>query len=302
MKLFSGAAFLDEKRRDALKSYFLRFQTSDGGFSGRNGDGELYYTGFALRGLFLLGGIENDDFFRKITRFLDEREKPELSAVEWTSLAFSRTLAAWMNGSTPDENGKHRMLKALRAFRCPDGCYATSKKTGYSSTYQTFLTATVMEMTAGEERSPVEEIPVEPILQRQRPDGGFVELEKLRQSGTNPTAAAVGFLVLRGIEPNDREGVVQFLLKRQTEQGGFAAHTRYPVPDLLSSFTALVALSDLKAEKRCELERLRSFVEGMESADGGYFAADWDRQSDVEYTFYGLALESLLASFDSGSP
>lgn len=296
MKLFAGAALLDEKRRDALKSFFLRFQTPDGGFSGRNGEGDLYYTGFALRALFLLGGIENGDCLRKIAHFLEEQEERELSAVEWTSLAFSRTLTAWMNGSTLDESEKRRITEALRAFRCADGCYATSKKTGYSSTYQTFLTATVMEMIAGEEPSTIEEIPVEPILRRQRSDGGFVELEKLRRSGTNPTAAAIGFLALRGIEPAKRDDAIEFLLERQTEQGGFAAHTQYPVPDLLSSFTALVALSDLKAERRCDLELLRQFVVKSKTPDGGYFAADWDRQSDVEYTFYGLALESMLAT------
>lgn len=295
LRLLVGVRNLDESRRDALKRFFLSARQPDGGFRGRRGDSDLYYTAFALRGLFLLNAAGTDAVMElpNIGDFLERRDPEQWNAAETVSLAYGLVLAAWLRGNEPSGEQKERVLRRLERFRRDDGGFATSEKTAYSSTYQTFLAATVFESLGAGDR--VTRIPVEPILERQRPDGGFVELAPLRRSGTNPTAAAIGFLSMHGIRPRSASATADFLLARQTPQGGFSANARLPVPDLLSSFTALVALGDLDADNRCDRESLRRFVGAAGAPDGGFYAAPWDRQSDVEYAFYGLALEALLS-------
>jgi geranylgeranyl transferase type-2 subunit beta len=82
----------------------------------------------------------------------------------------------------------------------------------------------------------------------------------------------------------------------QIAEGGFRAHARIPSADLLSTFTGLVALSDLGALEQVDLAAAREYVEALELLDGGYLAGAFDDQADVEYTFYGLAAAGLLAA------
>lgn len=299
-RLLAAVSRLTPERKEQLQRFFLSFETPEGAFLGKRGIdhssvGDLYYSAFAIRGLFLLDALSHAKCFERNVRFYDLQQQSNLSAVEQVSLIFCNVLLSLTQGRELTENDRNQAKIELRRFRRPDGCFATSEKSAYSSTYQTFLTATAFEMLGLETEK--QAIPVVPILSRQQSDGGFVELEKLHRSGTNPTAAAVGLLKIRGHEPNDAAACINFLLARQLSSGGFQANTQVPLPDLLSSFTAIIALDDLGAVNRCNLNGLRQFITSMRADDGGYFGAAWDRQSDVEYTFYGLALEALLAEF-----
>ena len=184
------------------------------------------------------------------------------------------------------------LLNRWERFRRPDGYFAGSEKSVASSTYTTFLAAIFYELLGEAERSGT--IPSAPILERRRSDGGFVELQPLRYSGTNPTAAAVGLLTILGVPLPEKEKTVEFLCRCQHPTGGFQAHARIPVPDLLSSFSALMALYDLDATDQINRSALRNFATSLRAPDGGYFGMLPDQQSDVEYTFYGMALEAML--------
>lgn len=290
-RLLSGVEKLDRSELDKVKRFVLSARCDDGGFRGRPSESssDLYYTSFALRCLLLTNTrYDAGALFRQYPM-------PMLTPAELFACTFCFSLQN-ESDAEPDQRGenRNRLLRQWTSFRRSDGCYASSENTSYSSTYMTFLAASAFEMLgAEEERS---SIAVEPILDRQRSDGGFVELAPLRRSGTNPTAAAVALLKMYGREPKNKGGAVEFLLARQTPEGGFQANTQIPGADLLSSFTALVALIDLQAEERCDLDGLRRFVESLKSPEGGWFGAAWDRQCDVEYTFYGLALTGLVAS------
>ncbi len=295
LRLLSGAGLLEKRRRESIRDFFMAARSMSGGFTGRKGQGDLYYTAFALRGLMLLTIPADPEPLDRLEKFLHYQEVCELSAVELTSLVYCETLLHLARGVEFPESRKKNLADHFEKFRRDDGCFATTTKTSYSSTYQTFLAATAFEVLGEEKR--LDSIPTGPILHRQREDGGFVELEKLQHSGTNPTAAALGFLNIRGESLKNREGAVKFLLARQLSDGGFQANTRVPISDLLSSFTALVALVDLQGERSIDLDGLQKFAEKCQARNGGFFGADWDRQSDVEYTFYGLGLLSLLRTF-----
>ena len=84
---------------------------------------------------------------------------------------------------------------------------------------------------------------------------------------------------------------LDYLLHVQDPSGGFRADVTAPVPDLLSTATALFAL-------RCygvsPLVSPRDFIEAHWLDNGGFGATLWDEEGDVEYLFYGLlALGSL---------
>jgi len=286
---------LQEKpeRRDKLRTYYLAALDQNGGFRGRKGSGDLYYSAFAIRGLFLLGMLDDENLLPRVAEFLEEQHRREdLSPPDLLSWTFCATLVHTVRGTELLPEQMTTLLNRWERFRCSDGCFVASEKSAYSSTYTTFLTAIFYELLGEPERS--QSIPVEPILERRRSDGGFVELPPLQYSGTNPTAAAVGLLTLLEVPLPDKEKTVEFLCRCQQHTGGFNAHARIPIPDLLSSFSALMTLHDLAAVDCVNHSALRNFVTSLRSPDGGYFGMSLDQQSDVEYTFYGMALEAML--------
>ncbi|GHT17021.1 beta-hydroxylase [Planctomycetales bacterium] len=291
-RIFSGVMKFNDSRREELKTFFLSAQSDNGGFHGRNGEADIYYTAFALRGLFLLGALNDAELTQKISAFLEAERCRKLSAAELTSLIFSLSLIHLSTGSAFSEEQVQYFLGEWERFRTSDGCFAASDKTSYSSSYTTFLAAVSLELLGAEDICNT--IPVEPILDRQRSDGGFVELLPLHRSGTNPTAACIGFLTLRDVELRNRQDAICFLRRQQSGFGGFTAHSQIPVPDLLSSFSAAAAFADMNAADQYDVPMLQKFVADLRSPCGGYFGVIGDRQCDVEYTFYGLALEALL--------
>ena len=292
-RILPGMLRVKAERREEFRAYFLAALDPNGGFRGRKGGGDLYYSAFAVRGLFLLGMLDDEKLLTGIIGFLEEQQRRnDLSPADILSWTFCATLVHAVRGTALLPEQMTFLLNRWERFRCSDGCFAASEKSARSSTYTTFLTAIFYELLGEFERSRT--IPIEPILERQRPDGGFVELPPLQYSGTNPTAAAVGLLTLLEVPLPEKQKTVEFLCRCQQHSGGFQAHTRIPVPDLLSSFSALTALYDLDAADRVHRSALRSFVTSLRSIDGGFFGISLDQQSDVEYTFYGMALEAML--------
>ena len=285
-------------RREELRAYFLTALAQNGGFRGRKvngleGSGDLYYSGFAIRGLFLLGMLDDKKILPQITGFLEEQQRrDDLSPVDILSWTFCATLVYAVQSKVFLPEQKAALLRRWESFRRSDGCFAASATSAISSTYTTFLTAIFYELLGESERSL--SLPVEPVLERRRSDGGFVELPPLKYSGTNPTAAAVGLLTVLESPLPEKSKTVEFLCQCQQSAGGFQAHARIPLPDLLSSFSAVTALYDLDAADRINRSALRNFVTSLRSPDGGYFGMLPDQQSDVEYTFYGMALEAML--------
>ncbi len=295
-QLWAGVALLSDEEKAAAANFVLSSRCSSGGFRGRalGGEADLYYTAFALRTLALLGAIQDEALLGGVRNFLDRSFLSREQGIDGTPAElFSYIFCRSLVGDFGDGTERQYLIDCWKKFRVSDGCYASSTATRYSSTYTTFLAASAFEIL--EAVTEKEAIETASILARQRADGGFVELEPLKQSGTNPTAAAIALLKMQGTRPTDAGAAGEFLRVRQLPDGGFQANTQIPVSDLLSSFTALVALIDLGEYHRCNLDVLQKYAESMKTPDGGFCGADWDRQSDVEYTFYGLALKALLA-------
>lgn len=301
-RLAEGVARLPAPRRDRHARYLRAAQNPDGGFSGREGGSDLYYTGFALRGLAVLDAL-SPPVAEKAAAFLRGSLQAQASVVDFFSLLYSCLLVQAASGIDPlagsPPDWPDRVAATLEGFRTPDGGYAKGPGGTSGSTYHSFLVALCYQLLGRE--VPRGQGLVTFVLSRRREDGGFVEIAPMRKSGTNPTAAGVG--VLQVVEPGwteerpeVRDGVVAMLLEARSEEGGFRANARVPLADLLSTFTASWTLAELGAKDALDEVEAAAYAEAVERPQGGFRGGLWDEKADVEYTFYGLGVLGLFAS------
>jgi len=308
LRLAAGMEHIPEERRHAHARFILSQQRADGGFSGREGEGDLYYTGFALRSLAVLGELHGE-IADRAAAFLQSRLGGHAAVIDLISLVFGAVLletAAGINvfrDIVADWRGA--ISGELEKLRREDGGYAKAAEGRMSSTYQTFLVLLCLELI---ERPPAESNKIIDFLQSQRAEeGGFLEIRVAKRAGVNPTAAAIGALrILDALDEETSEETIDFLAYMQADEGGLRANTRIPFADLLSTFTGLVTLADLEALEEIDLAAAGRYAHSLEQPTGGFHGvapevaaiagAESAETSDVEYTFYGLCVMSLVTS------
>lgn len=299
-RLAQGLRQLPQERRQRHVRYLLASQNPDGGFSGREGGSDLYYTGFALRSLAVLDALSLKSC-EQAARYLRSSLQAQASVVDFFSLLYALLLVQASGGPDVLEaapaDWPERVANTLESFRTSDGGYAKGPGGTAGSTYHSFLVALCYELLG--RPVPQREQLVEFVLSRRREDGGFVEMAPMRRSGTNPTAAGVGIVQLCAPElfidrPELRQGVVDCLLQMSSLEGGLRANSRVPLADLLSTFTGAWTLAELGALQHLDCTELRQYAEAAERTQGGFRGGLWDEGFDVEYTFYGLGVLGLL--------
>jgi len=298
LRLTEGIGLLPEEVRTRHAGYLKGAQRPDGGFAGREGPSDLYYTGFALRGLAITGELYGD-IAEKAAEFLRGRLSGRESIVDFLSLIYGAMLVESASGlnvfAEAPPQWRSAVAETLEKLRRDDGGYAKTAEGMASSTYHTFLVLLCRELL--EQPVPAPERIHAFLLSQQAEGGGFREIRASKRAGTNPTAAAIGALqMLGGIAPEIREATLDFLCEMQTDEGGLRANTRIPIADLLSTFTGLVTLIDLDATQEIDLTAARRFVASLECPQGGFHGAAWDPAHDVEYSFYGLGCLGLFAT------
>lgn len=246
--------------------------------------------------------VDSQSWSERISQFLQERLAPEPIGIDALSWILSAGLIEAITGTSPfGRAGLDRTATIRRwceSLRRPEGAYGKTPTAAVASTYQTFLATACLELIekvkrVEEHRTEANAVSV--ILARQQADGGFVEIPQVRSSGTNPTAAALSFLVMRdALSDEVREQGIRFLTSMQTGSGGFLANTQIPLPDLLSTFTSLLTLDRLGALDAIDRVSATHFVESLERSEGGFIAGHGDTAADVEYTFYGLGALAIL--------
>lgn len=297
LRLALGAATLPPELRTRQLQYLLAQQRPDGGFAGREGGSDPYYTGFALRALMVLGELRPEPA-QRAAGFLASRLTGREGIVDLISLVFAAAVVELGAGvdvlAEAPADWPQNLANLLETYRRDDGGYAKSPEGRAGSTYQTFLTVLCYELL-GIPPADVERT-IQFLREREHPEGGFLEIRVGKRAGVNPTAAAIGALkTLSALEPATIERTVDFLLDQQNDDGGFTANTRIPLADLLSTCTATITLTDLGARDAMDTEAVRRYALSMERPTGGFAGFLMDPAQDVEYTFYGLATLALLA-------
>jgi geranylgeranyl transferase type-2 subunit beta len=297
--LIEGVEKLPDETKQRHTNYLLGEQRPDGGWSGREGGSDLYYTGFALRSLAVLQAL-NPTVCEAAAGFLRSRLSTSAGVVDFFSLIVSCYLVPL--GGGPDvlaeapPDWKERVCAVLETFRTRDHGYGKTPGANSGSTYTSFLVCLALQLLD----RPIPNLDglVQFIRSRRRDDGGFVEIAPMKRSGTNPTAAGVGVLQIANAFTDElRISVVNFLAELPTPlEGGFRANDRIPAADLLSTFTGAWTLDQIGGRAKLNEPAIRDYAESCEEMRGGFHGGLWDDGRDVEYTFYGLGTLALMAN------
>ncbi|MEF8788270.1 MAG: prenyltransferase/squalene oxidase repeat-containing protein [Planctomycetota bacterium] len=285
-KIREGLRRLPEKFRCRHRRFLVSAQAPDGGFAGRDGGTDLYYTHFSLRAADVLGLDGPEEFWTDAAGFVDGIDRPPADVVDCHCEAFSRALLAEKGYHT---RGKGRTSELAEV--CRQRLPGREQGNEAGSLYRAFLAFMALQLLGGS--PPAEEVS-QFVLERRCGDGGYGDTPDADRGSLNPTAAAV--LLLSGCGMTDEAAAAgEFLARLQRSDGGFPAHRDAPGSDLMSTFTALVALEEVGQLCRVELGDTARFARGLVAGNGGFFGAPADREVDVEYSYYGLGVMGLLS-------
>ena len=297
IRLASAMGNLPEEIRERHADWIWAKQNGDGGWAGREGTSDPYYTSFALRTLAITGQLYGERA-EQATNFLRSRLNQQETVVDLAALIYGASLLE--NAAGTDVFGaagpqwKDTVSDFFETLRREDGGYAKSPTSNVGSTYNSFLVLLCRELIERPLANP------NPLIQfvfdqENETGGGFREVRQQKRAGTNPTAAAIGILkILNAQDEELSQDTIDFLGEMQTDHGGLRANTRIPIADLLSSFTGFLTLIDLGGGKKIDRTQLLRYANRLQQTDGGFHGAEWDKVCDVEYTFYGIGCLALI--------
>lgn len=296
-RLQTGADRLPPELRSKCANAVLVRQKSDGGWGGRDGDSDLYYTSFAIRALTMISSID-DAVLERSAGFLRTNAASIGNIVDLLSWLYSALAVAASGGPMLIEEAGDEWSNGIAAwlegYRTEDGGFGKTVGATAGSTYHTFLALLCLDLIGRD--AAAEKGLSEFFASRQRDDGGFVEIPQVKLSGVNPTAAAlVGWRMCGDVPTDVKDAAADYLRGVVGDEGGFQANGRIPFSDGLSTFTGLLATQETGLGDILDPTAAARYVEGLAADDGGFHGAAWDRVVDVEYTFYGLGALALLA-------
>jgi prenyltransferase beta subunit len=256
---------------EGVAEFLLAQFNDDGGARDRSGRSDLYYTVFALEGL---AALRKDPPRAKLEAWLAGfGDGAELDLVHRACLARCRA------GSRPDP----ALARRLREFRADDGGFAPERGAARGTLYDTFLALGALQDIGEPDPDPAGVVRIVKGLALE--DGSFAN-EPGIDAGTTPTTAAA-LTVLRHLGEPPPQRSLDWLLARAHAKGGFAAGIEAPVPDLLSTATALHALAGAHVPLGGLKEPTLDFIDSLWT--GRAFCGSWlDDETDAEYAYYAL--------------
>lgn len=252
---------------------------SDGGFRGRDKQSDLYYTVFGLEALLALDSTFPQD---KILSFIQGLVKKD--PADLVHLASLIRCYANLSENGIEKKFRSKFIKDLERFRSKDGGFANNTGAEHGTTYGCFLALAAyqdlqMDMPDSTEAAQC-------IRALSIPNGGFTNNAKIKTASTNATAAAM--IVLNHLnQPSDKR-TADWLFAQCTSDGGFGAMSTAPIPDLLSTATALHALAVTGFGIDTIKEKSLDFIDSLWCGKGGFYGNWADNIVDCEYTYYGL--------------
>lgn len=277
--------------RDAQMRFIRARQTEDGGFAGRQGPSDPYYTDFALRVTNLLD--PGSDVAAKAATYLPTVDTPPGDLVAAFSLLNCRRML--------DECGYcveidvEGIMATVETQRLGTGGWGRAGSDTVSA-YSTFIGALCHQLTGVP--VPNADAAADAIAALQTANGGFKEQPSDKTGQTNATAAAIALLRMTGrVSAPQQLAAREYLLRMQAGDGGLLAHEAVPHADLLSTFTGMLTLSTLGSVGGLDVQAAARFLRWVALPEGGFVGYIGDTQPDVEYTYYGLGCLALLSAY-----
>jgi hypothetical protein len=176
------------------------------------------------------------------------------------------------------------MTARLEEYRTADGGVDAEPGAPSGSAYGAFLAVTAYEDLGLQ--VPGRDTFLHGLKQLRAADGGYGN-QPHQACGLTPTTAAVATL-LRALGHECPAGLESWLLSQRHPESGFFAVPGAPIPDLLSTATALHALCGMGVSFDSFRQPCLDFVRSLWDGHGA-FAGSWaDPTPDCEYTYYGL--------------
>ena len=243
-----------------LVSKFLRSQLNpDGGFRDRAGVSDLYYTVFGLEGFIAVGEKVPASTEGYLRGFGDGE------GLDFVHLCCLIRCWADVGGVAPVDPARIYEQLTSNAYNC-FLCCAAFQDLRLPLPEPERIAAFIETMRAD--------------------DGAYSNMAGAPVGLTPPTAAAVTLKRQLGIE--NPQGLGQWLLEQHVVGGGFKATPFAPIPDLLSTATALHALAGMKTDFESIKEPCLDFIDSLWTNSGAFYGNWMDDTQDCEYTYYGL--------------
>lgn len=265
--------------QDLIGQFLLSQQHSSGAFVDRRGDPDLYYTVFGVEGLRALQWPFDESQLRAYLTSLGAGDT--LDFVHLCCL-----VRAWANLGIDDWPSEHRQKahERLLSFRSQDGGFEMSPGAKQGTVYSSFLAFGALQ--DGQWELSDEARFLESIESQRSKDGGYSNQPAQAVGLTPPTAAAM--TLRRHFQHDIDRELGDWLLERIHPEGGFRVSALIPMPDLLSTATALHALTGIKRSLGPLSEPCIDFVDTLWTNRGGFFGHWQDDVIDCEYTYYAL--------------
>lgn len=263
----------------SLVEAFIHSQmNADGGFQNRAGDSDLYYTVFGLESLIAL---QSELPVEPISRYL--RSFGDGDGLDFVHLSCLGRCWADVHRSLTNVPAD-AILARIERFRTPDGGYNPAPDSPDGTAYAAFLAMGAYQDLGRD--APDSDRLLRHLASFRAADGGYSNFPGASSGLTPSTAAVVTLLRQFGCDPD--EALATWLLARALPTGGFFAVPDAPIPDLLSTATALHALAGLRVPLNGFREPCLDFIDSLWTNRGGFFGHWSDDAIDTEYTYYAL--------------
>jgi len=240
-----------------MTDYVISRLNEDGGFKGKSDDSDLYYSVFGIESLEVLGARFPEG---TVERYLASFEGGEsLDFVHLACLA-----RCWANL-------KKRKLPDIWREQIIDKLNKSKLEDSPDSAYRAFLAICAYQDLK------------EPLPDKQ----ALLSCTANNGPLVTPVLAARA-VALKYLEKKIPEELVDSLMSAHDEKGGFCVAKAAPLPDLLSTATALFALNELCHPLDQIQDACSDYVYSLWSSAGGFKSMAVDNTLDCEYAYYGL--------------
>ena len=269
--LCRGKKKLSREAQENIKQYILSQRADEFFFIDKSGKADIYYTAFGLM-LSHLFGLKMDT---RQARIQFEKQRGACNDLIHYA-AYSRSLML-----TDLIDGNYLRLFVGKNI-CRDATIRLFPHSDPRSPYSLFIWLSLME-DSRQKIAGKKEI-LESLGAYKALGGGYSNIAGDVSASVNATAAALSVKGQLGGYRRLHEDV-DYLYQAQDASGGFCASEEAPLPDILSTATALFVLSCYGLKP---LYPPNDFIEAHWLESGGFSPTILEDTSDIEYTFYGL--------------
>ena len=278
IKLFNtlkqGKEKLNEESLFRIRAFVESQQMSDGGFMNKSGKPDIYYTAFGWMLSFVLD-IAMDN--KTTASYLKKQDTEQMNLIHYAAYIRCCMIQRLFEGGMIKLLLNSLTKKRLRELPS----FAHVPHNDFDSPYTQFIWLSLLEDTFNPVQNSDELLAS--LSRYQVSGGGYSNMKDGITASTNATTAALS--VIGQLNEYKETDSLNYLFSIQKESGGFAATEHAPLPDILSTATALFVLNCYQKQPKVSPSDL---IEAHWLDNGGFGATLFEETSDVEYTFYGL--------------